>query len=68
MVQNITLFAVLIYEIVGPTLTKISLEKAGEIKPEGKTSARGHKHEPVIVSAAATESAPETVGAGAEKK
>ena len=39
-VSNITLFAVLIYEIVGPTLTKISLQKAGEIKPEGKTSAR----------------------------
>ena len=39
-VSNITLFAVLIYEIVGPTLTKLSLQKAGEIKPEGKTSAR----------------------------
>lgn len=40
-VANITLFAVLIYEIVGPLLTKISLQKAGEIKPEGKVSARG---------------------------
>ncbi len=40
MVANITLFAVLIYELVGPLLTKISLLKAGEIKPEGKTSAR----------------------------
>ena len=39
-VVNITLFAVLVYEIVGPFLTKISLLKAGEIKPEGKTSAR----------------------------
>ncbi len=39
-VANITLFAVLIYEIVGPLLTKISLEKAGEIVPEGKTNAR----------------------------
>ena len=39
-VANITLFAVLIYEIVGPMLTKISLLKAGEIKPEEKTSAR----------------------------
>ncbi|MBE6702164.1 MAG: cation:proton antiporter [Ruminococcaceae bacterium] len=39
-VAQITLFAVLIYEIVGPTLTKISLMRAGEIKPEGKTSAR----------------------------
>lgn len=40
-VANITLFAVLVYEIVGPMLTKISLEKAGEISPEGKVSARG---------------------------
>ena len=39
-VRNITLFAVLVYEIVGPYLTKISLIKAGDIKPEGKTSAR----------------------------
>ena len=40
MIANLTLFSVLIYEIVGPFLTKISLQKAGEIKPEGKTSAR----------------------------
>ncbi|MBO5726414.1 MAG: cation:proton antiporter, partial [Clostridia bacterium] len=39
-VANITLFSVLIYELVGPFLTKISLQKAGEIKPEGKVSAR----------------------------
>ena len=42
-VENITIFAVLVYEIVGPLLTKISLERAGEIKPEGKVSAR-HEH------------------------
>ncbi|MBQ8290977.1 MAG: cation:proton antiporter [Clostridia bacterium] len=42
-IAQITLFAVLIYEIVGPTLTKIALQKAGEIDPEGKTSAR-HEH------------------------
>lgn len=39
-VANITLFSVLIYELIGPYLTKISLLKAGEIKPEGKVSAR----------------------------
>ena len=39
-VSNITLFAVLIYELVGPLLTKIALTKAGDITPEGKTSAR----------------------------
>ena len=40
LVRSITLFAVLVYEIVGPFLTKIALTKAGDIKPEGKTSAR----------------------------
>lgn len=40
-VRNITLFAVLIYEIVGPFLTKIALTKAGDIKEEGRKSARG---------------------------
>ena len=39
-VANITLFAVLIYEIVGPSLTKWALLKSGDIKPEEKTSAR----------------------------
>lgn len=39
-VANITLFSVLIYELVGPFLTKMALLKAGEIKPEGKVSAR----------------------------
>ena len=39
-ISNITLFAVLIYELVGPMLTKIALLKAGDIKPEGATSAR----------------------------
>ena len=39
-VANITLFAVLIYELVGPMLTKIALIKAGDIRPEGAVSAR----------------------------
>ncbi|MBE6728554.1 MAG: sodium:proton antiporter [Ruminococcaceae bacterium] len=39
-VANITLFSVLIYELIGPFLTKVALTKAGEIKPEGKVSAR----------------------------
>ncbi len=42
-VSDITLFAVLVYEIVGPFLTKVCLTKAGDIKAEGKTSAR-HEH------------------------
>lgn len=32
LIRNISLFAVLIYELVGPLLTKIALDKAGEIK------------------------------------
>ena len=40
LVRNVILFSVLIYELVGPALTKRSLLKAGEIRPEGKTSAR----------------------------
>ena len=40
MVRNVVLFAVLIYELVGPTLTKRSLLAVGEIKPEERTSAR----------------------------
>ena len=39
-VRNITLFAVLIYEIVGPFLTKVALTKAGDIHEEGRKSAR----------------------------
>ncbi len=42
-VQTITLFAVLVYEIVGPLLTKIALTKAGDIEPSGRTSARTKK-------------------------
>lgn len=40
MIRNVVLFGVLIYELVGPTLTKISLTSAGEIKKDGKKSAR----------------------------
>ena len=40
LVRNVVLFSVLIYELVGPALTKSALTRAGEIKPEGKTSAR----------------------------
>lgn len=39
-VRNVVLFSVLVYELVGPALTKRALISAGEITPEGKTSAR----------------------------
>ena len=40
--RNVVLFAVLIYELVGPALTKRSLLAVGEIQPEGRVSARKH--------------------------
>ena len=43
-ITNITLFSVMIYELVGPLLTKIALTKAGEIKPEERKSSRGVLH------------------------
>ena len=44
-VLNIILFSVLIYEIFGPFLTKLSLTKAGEIDPEKKMSNRIRHHD-----------------------
>ncbi len=40
--RNVVLFSVLVYELIGPTLTKRSLLAVGEIHPEGKTNARRH--------------------------
>lgn len=54
-VSNITIFAVLVYEIVGPLLTKISLQRAGEISPEGKSSAR-EEHAKIMAERVAAES------------
>ena len=42
LVRNVVLFSVLVYELVGPMLTRSALLRAGEIQPEGKTSARVH--------------------------
>lgn len=36
MVRNIVLFGVLIYELVGPTLTRIALTRAGDITPRAQ--------------------------------
>ena len=66
-VAQITLFAVLIYEIVGPAVTKISLMKAGEISPEGKTSARksdADMQAPADITVEITVQEPEAVGTG----
>lgn len=51
MVRNVVLFSVLVYGLVGPTLTRMALTAAGEIRPEGRTSARveNKPKEPVSV-------------------
>ena len=43
-VRNVVLFSVLVYELVGPALTKRALIAAGEIKVEGKTEHFAHPH------------------------
>ena len=52
MIANIILFSVLIMELIGPSLTKMSLAKTGEITPEHRVSHRGaiyhHVHLPHI--------------------
>lgn len=49
MVRNVVLFSVLVYELIGPALTKRSLLDAGEIKLDGRTSARSkNKPKPPI--------------------
>ena len=40
MMRSVVLFSVPVYELSGPTLTKIALTAAGAIRPEGRTSAR----------------------------
>ncbi len=43
-IRNLTLFSVMIYELVGPMMTKLALTKAGEIIPEHRKSSRGVLH------------------------
>jgi NhaP-type Na+/H+ or K+/H+ antiporter len=43
LVRNIILFSVLVYELVGPLLTKIALTKAGDITPKVETTPKHHK-------------------------
>lgn len=40
MIRNIVLFSVMILELIGPTLTKIALTKAGDIIPDKITNSR----------------------------
>ena len=49
LVRNITLFAVLIYELFGPVMTRMALTAAGEIKP--KTDEVKNRRENKLVAA-----------------
>lgn len=49
-VRNVVLFSVLVYELIGPSLTKRSLLAAGEIKPEGRKSSRSENQPKPTVS------------------
>ena len=46
-VRSVVLFSVLVYELVGPALTKRALIAAGEIQTEGRTNAR-KKNAPAV--------------------
>lgn len=44
-IRNIVLFAVLVYELFGPLMTKIALTKAGDIKPKELVPVKHDKNE-----------------------
>ena len=46
LIRNIVLFSVLIYELIGPVLTKIALMKAGDIQPRPIEKSRKHRQAP----------------------
>lgn len=49
MIRNIVLFSVLIYELVGPVMTKIALTKAGNIEPKPHEKNRKHRVAPTKI-------------------
>ena len=49
MIRNIVLFSVLVYELVGPMLTKIALTKAGNIEPKPHHKERKHRQPPAKI-------------------
>ena len=57
LIRNIILFSVLIYELVGPLLTKWALTKAGDIKPSGEnvTERRARKYQEALGQHTVTE-------------
>ena len=53
LIRNIVLFAVLVYELAGPVMTKWALTKAGDIKPKSEEVL--HRRERKLAAAGATD-------------
>lgn len=49
LIRNIVLFSVLVYELIGPLLTKIALTKAGEIQPKDPEKHRKNRTAPAKI-------------------
>ena len=49
-IRNIILFSVLVYELLGPVLTKIALTKAGDITEKPKEKERKHRTPPAKIN------------------
>lgn len=49
MIRNIVLFSVLVYELIGPVMTKIALTKAGNIEPKPHEKNRKHRTAPTKI-------------------
>lgn len=49
-IRNIILFSVLVYELLGPVLTKIALTKAGDITEKPKEKERKHRTSPAKIN------------------
>lgn len=49
-IRNIILFSVLVYELLGPVLTKIALTKAGDITEKPKETERKHRTPPAKIN------------------
>ncbi len=49
LIRNIVLFSVLVYELIGPMLTKIALTKAGDIQPKDPEKSRKNRTAPAKI-------------------
>ena len=50
LVRSLVLFSVLVYELIGPTVTKIALTKSGDIKPKDEDELKRRREDKVKAS------------------